>query len=61
MNGTSLTAANVRRSLVLPAGPSSGELYPGIVLAAGETFNYSASAGANEAIITVNIDRQIAS
>jgi hypothetical protein len=61
VNATSVTAANVRRSIAVPAGQSSAEIYPNLVLAAGETLNFSASAGANEAAITVNISRDLAS
>jgi 2-methylaconitate cis-trans-isomerase PrpF len=54
INGTSLTAANVRYNVVFAAGVQSVTIYPGWVLTGTQTINISATAGANEA--TYHID-----
>lgn len=54
LNGTSLTAANVRQTIVFAAGIQNQVIYPGFGLPAGTTINYSASADANVATITIN-------
>lgn len=53
LNGTSLTAANVRRSILTTAGQFSTEIFPGFVLPAGATINVS-STTATQNKLTIN-------
>lgn len=54
LNGTSLTAANVRLRQAFAAGQQSTVLYPGFGLPASTTINYSSDADNNVATITIN-------
>lgn len=52
--GTTATAANVKWNQALTAGVFATAFYPGWSLQPAATLNVVASAGANEAIITVS-------
>lgn len=54
LNGTSLTAGNVRERFTFAAGIQSQTKYPGFGLPAGTTINYSSSADTGVATIVVN-------
>lgn len=54
LNGTSLTAANVKTGATFAAGIQRQTLYPGFGVPAGTTINYSASADTGVATISIN-------
>lgn len=59
LNGTSLTAANVRFSQTFVAGQRFAILAVSLVMNATDTLNISASAGANEATYTINGTKEL--
>lgn len=52
--GTTATAANVKWNQAVTAGVFATAFYPGWALTATQTLNIVASAGTNEAVITVS-------